>query len=152
MIYNNKISNSLNLITKKIIKKMSRNPICYTNDHKSPATENPVLPSLSLLFKTHYLSLSLSLLSLSLSFITPHRVLSLPHPFCLFAIMAPLSLSLLFSPLSSLVFFALPTLICFLSLGWGAYYNPRLSVLLLLAEPALAVPSAVKPVIPNDRC
>jgi hypothetical protein len=98
--------------------------------------------------------------SLSLSFLLPLSLSHLLHPteFSLFpipSVSSPLwrrSLSLLFSPLSSLVFLALPTLICFLSLGRGAYCNPRLFDLLLLAKLALAVPSAVKPVIPNDRC
>jgi hypothetical protein len=96
----------------------------------------------------------------SLSSLTPafiiHSLLSLSLPLPVFSVSSPLwrrSLSpFLFSPLSALVYFALPTLIYFLHLGRRAYCNPRLSFLLLLAEPALVVPSAAKPVIPNDRC
>jgi hypothetical protein len=75
-----------------------------------------------------------------------------PRLFGLFAIMAPLSLSLFVLASFLPCVIALPTLIYFLSLGQGAYCNPRLFVLLLRAEPALAVLSAAKPVIPNDRC
>jgi hypothetical protein len=40
---------------------MNRNLICHIKDHKTSATENPILSKFSLSFKTHSLSLSLPL-------------------------------------------------------------------------------------------
>jgi hypothetical protein len=51
---------------------MNRNLICHIKDHKTSATENPILSKFSLSFKTHSLTLSLPP---SLSHLLPHRPL-----------------------------------------------------------------------------
>jgi hypothetical protein len=62
---------------------MNKNLICHTKDHKTSATDNPILSKFSPSFKTHSLSLSLPLTPLSPYF-------SLSCCLCLAGVITPL--------------------------------------------------------------